>query len=53
VVDALPLALSPVAQHLTVLKNAGVIPGTVDGPRRCYGVDPRAIERLRRYVNAL
>ncbi len=52
-VDALPLAQSTVSQHLKVMKNAGLIQGTVDGPRRCYGVDPRAIERLHRYVSAL
>jgi len=52
-VDALPLAQSTVSQHLKVLKKAGLIQGTVDGPRRCYGVNRRAIERLNRYVNAL
>ena len=52
-VDALPLAQSTVSQHLKVLKSAGLIQGTVDGPRRCYGVNPGAIERLRRYVDGL
>ena len=52
-VDALPLAQSTVSQHLKVMKNAGLIQGTVDGPRRCYGVDPRAMERLHHYVSTL
>jgi len=37
--DELPLAASTVSQHLKILKQAGIIKGEVDGPRRCYCVD--------------
>ena len=39
IVRGLPLAQSTVSQHLKVLKQAGFIAGTVEGPRSCYGLD--------------
>lgn len=36
IVNALPLAQSSVSQHLKILKEAGWIQGTIDGPRVCY-----------------
>ncbi len=36
IVEVLPLAQSTVSQHLKELNNAGLIKGTVDGPRSCY-----------------
>ena len=33
IVEVLPLAQSTVSQHLKELKEAGLIKGTVDGPR--------------------
>ena len=47
IVDRLPLAQSTVSQHLKVLKEAGLVMGTVDGPSICYCADPRALDRLR------
>ncbi len=35
----LPLAQSTVSQHLKILREAGLIVGEIDGPRRCYCVD--------------
>ena len=46
IVDELPLAQSTVSQHLKVLREAGLIHGSVDGPRICYCADPNRIERL-------
>jgi ArsR family transcriptional regulator len=43
IVDELPLAQSTVSQHLKVLKEAGLIQGTIDGPRTCYCLDAAAI----------
>jgi ArsR family transcriptional regulator len=45
-VDALPLAQSTVSQHLKELKNAGLIDGTIDGPRSCYCINWRAFEKF-------
>lgn len=51
--DELPLAASTVSEHLRVLKNAGLVAGTVDGPRRCYCVNKGALRYLKDLVNAL
>ena len=49
----LPLAQATVSQHLKALKETGWISGTVDGPRICYCVNPRAVERLKALVGRL
>jgi ArsR family transcriptional regulator, arsenate/arsenite/antimonite-responsive transcriptional repressor len=49
-VDELPLAQSTVSQHLKKLKEAGLIRGSVDGPRVCYCVEPAVLERFRALV---
>lgn len=38
-VDVLPLAQSTVSQHLKELQNAGLIKGTIDGPKSCYCIN--------------
>jgi ArsR family transcriptional regulator, arsenate/arsenite/antimonite-responsive transcriptional repressor len=53
IVDRLPLAQSTVSQHLKVLKDAGLIRGTIDGPRVSYCIDPSGLRRLRLLVAAL
>ena len=53
IVSTLPLAQATVSQHLKVLKNAGLVQGEVDGPRVCYCIDPKAVQRLQKLVNAL
>ena len=45
-VDVIPLAQSTVSQHLKILREAGVIAGEIDGPRRCYCVAPGVLETL-------
>ena len=42
-VDLLPLAQSTVSQHLKELRDAGLVRGTIDGPRTCYCLDGRAV----------
>ena len=53
IVDAFPLAQSTVSQHLRVLKDAGLICGDENGTRVCYGIEPRAMRRLRALVGGL
>jgi DNA-binding transcriptional ArsR family regulator len=53
IVDELPLAQSTVSQHLKILKEAGLIRGEVDGPRVCYCVEPRTLERFKTLVAGL
>lgn len=51
--DALPLAQSTVSQHLKVLKDAGLVRGTITGPRTCYCIEPAALVRLKSLVLGL
>jgi ArsR family transcriptional regulator len=44
------LAQSTVSEHLRILKEAGLIQGTIDGQRRCYCVHPGALKLLRKLV---
>ena len=52
-VEALPLAQSSVSEHLAVLKDAGIVQGVVDGPNRCYCLDPEALAFLRGVLGGL
>src|SRR5215204_3153406 len=53
IVDILPLAQSTVSQHLKELKSAGLIIGTVDGPRSCYCINWKAFEKFNNEFNFL
>jgi ArsR family transcriptional regulator, arsenate/arsenite/antimonite-responsive transcriptional repressor len=53
IVDRLPLAQATVSQHLKVLKEAGLIRGTIDPPRVCYCIDPETITRLKSLIQEL
>ena len=53
IVDVLPLAQSTVSQHLKELKTAGLIDGTVDGPRSCYCINWKAFEKFNSDFNTL
>ena len=48
IVSVLPLTQSTVSQHLKILKEAGLLVGTIDGTRSCYSLDGRAFGMLRR-----
>jgi ArsR family transcriptional regulator len=53
IVEILPLAQSTVSQHLKELKTAGLIQGTVDGPRSCYCINWEAFEKFNIAFNTL
>ena len=53
IVDVLPLSQSTVSQHLKVLKEAGWITGTIDGPRTCYALNRPAIAAFRLVLGPL
>ena len=53
IVEVLPLAQATVSQHLKALRAAGLIQGTIDGPRSCYCLNAAALRRLQRDVEAL
>jgi predicted transcriptional regulator len=46
IVGELMLAQSTVSQHLKVLKEAGMVRGTSEGPRVCYCIEPGALGLL-------
>ncbi|MCB9743749.1 MAG: winged helix-turn-helix transcriptional regulator [Alphaproteobacteria bacterium] len=52
-VEALPLAQSTVSQHLKVLKEADLIVGISDGPRRSYSVNEPRLDRFKDLVSVL
>jgi ArsR family transcriptional regulator, arsenate/arsenite/antimonite-responsive transcriptional repressor len=53
IVAALPLAQSTVSQHLKILKESGLIQGEVDGPKVCYCINPKQLQRLKDLVSKL
>ena len=53
IVEVLPLAQSTVSQHLKELKNAGLIDGTIDGPRSCYCINWKAFQKFNNEMNSL
>ena len=53
IVEVMPLAQSTVSQHLKELKNAGLIDGTIDGPRSCYCINWKAFEKFNAEFNSL
>ncbi|MEO7310084.1 MAG: metalloregulator ArsR/SmtB family transcription factor [Chitinophagaceae bacterium] len=46
IVGVLPLSQSTVSQHLKALKDAGLISGSVDGPRSCYCINWKAFDKF-------
>lgn len=53
IVDVLPLAQATVSQHLKALKKAGIVSGTVEGPRSCYCLNRGALDQAKRAFEAL
>jgi ArsR family transcriptional regulator len=53
IVDQIGLAQSTVSQHLKVLKDAGLIQGTIDPPTVCYCINPSTIQQLKSLVECL
>ena len=47
------LAQSTVSEHLKVLREAGIVAGTVDGPARCYCLNEDTLRWLREQVTIL
>jgi len=53
IVQVLPLAQATVSQHLKVLRDAGLICGTIEGPATSYCLDDDAIAWFQAQVNRL
>ena len=46
-VDQLPLAQATVSQHLKELKRVRLIDGEIDGPKICYCVNNRNLQKAK------
>lgn len=53
IVRQVGLAQATVSQHLKVLKAAGLLRGTVSGPKSCYCLESGAIKRLQAHLQGL
>ena len=51
--DVLPLAPSTISQHVTILKEAGLIEGSSDVQRVCYCVNRERLEALKCMIGVL
>jgi ArsR family transcriptional regulator len=47
------LAQSTVSEHLRILKEAGLVQGTIDGQRRCYCIHPAVLGLMKKLVAEL
>ncbi len=48
----LPISQPAVSQHLTVLKNAGLVSVATDGARRNYSLDDAGLIAVRAYIDS-
>ena len=53
IVQVMHLAQSTVSEHLRILKQAGLVQGDIDGPRVCYCINPKMLNRLKELIEAL
>ncbi len=53
IVDQLPLAQATVSQHLKELKSVGLIQGEIDGPRICYCVNTKTLNKAKSALDKL
>jgi ArsR family transcriptional regulator len=51
--DVLPLAPSTISNHVSILKEAGLIEGSSDVQRVCYCVNPDRLQQLKQAIGAL
>jgi DNA-binding transcriptional ArsR family regulator len=52
-VDKLPLAQSTVSQHLKELKRVELIQGDIDGPKVCYCVNNKTLQKAKKEFDKL
>lgn len=53
IVNLLPLSQSTVSQHLKELKRVGLVQGEIEGPKVCYCVNQKMIEKAKNAFNTL
>lgn len=53
IVDQVGLAQSTVSEHLRILKECGLVQGTIEYPRVCYALDPSALAPMQGLIAAI
>ncbi len=53
IVNELPLAQPTVSQHLTALKNAGIIQGNIEGTAICYCLNLETMQKIHHYFGEI
>ena len=53
IVEFLPLSQSTVSKHLSELKKAGIIKGTISGNSICYCLNESKLNKLQRFITIL
>ncbi len=53
IVSTLPIAQATVSQHLKVLRDAGWIAGTTEGPATCYELNERNVRWFREMIEVV
>ena len=53
IVELLPLSQSTVSQHLKELKRVGLVQGEIEGPKVCYCINQKMIEKAKDAFNNL
>lgn len=53
IVEKLPLAQATVSQHLKELKRVGLVKGEIEGPKVCYCIDLKTLEKAKKSFQKL
>ena len=53
IVEKLPLAQATVSQHLKELKRVGLINGEIEGPKVCYCINQKALNKAKKSLDKL
>ena len=53
IVDLLPLSQSTVSQHLKELKRVGLVKGEFEGPKVCYCIDNKILQKAKSELDKL
>jgi ArsR family transcriptional regulator, arsenate/arsenite/antimonite-responsive transcriptional repressor len=53
IVNELPLAQPTISQHLTALKNANIIKGSIEGTAICYCLNPETLSNFENYFASI
>lgn len=53
IVNELPLAQPTISQHLSALKNANIIKGSIEGTAICYCINPVVIGAIENYFGSI